>query len=469
MKRLGSINEMSREFLKLEQDLNLFFQKIDGILYWERIRFRVYTRIYESTAGGETLSIKSRRKKSRLRFYISSLINVLRNPFLSRKKDILFVGHPRRVLYNDGSWSDLYTDPIIESLNRSYVSIEPDFNLSHKEPSRTANLKYLDFIIFLSDIQNKLGISKIKITKRENSVIEQIQSEIHRRFNINLNIRRLVLLNLRQRKASLPLYLALLKRISPKIIVVAVGYGKEDLIEAAKILNIPVAELQHGVIYPMHLGYSFSGEHVTKLTFPDYLLVFGKYWASVADYPITQDKIVSVGYPHMDIEKRKLSANIKKNQILVISQGGLGNAISKFAVELSQLVGEEYNIVYKLHPRETEGWKKRYPELVDTNVTIINRRDTSLYQLFSESRIQIGVSSTALYEGLAFGLQTFLIDAPSVEFFDNLIASGFAHKVSNPNEVLIHISKETKSTDMDVESIFKSDAVPNILEFLNQF
>ncbi len=466
---MGSIDEMSREFLKFEQDLNLFSQKIDGVLFWERIRFRVYTRIYESTAGEQTPTTSIRRKKTRFRFYISSLLNIPKNPFLSGKKDILFVGHPRRVRYDDGKWNDLYTDPIIEGLSRSYVLIEPDFNLIHHEPSRTENLKYLDFIVFLSDIQSKLGIRKIRITKRETDVMDQVQSEILSRFNVKLNIRNLVLLNLRQRKTSLPLYLALLKRISPKIIVLAVSYGKEDLIEAAKILNIPTAELQHGVIYPMHLGYSFSGAHATKLTFPDYLLVFGDYWANVADYPISKDKVVSVGYPYMDIEREKVSNNIKKKQILIISQGGIGNAISKFTVELSHLVGEEYNIIYKLHPREAEGWKKRYPELLDTDVTVIDRTDIPLYQLFSESSIQIGVSSTALYEGLVFGLRTFLIDAPSVEFFDNLISSGFAHKVSTAKQVLDYITRDTKRMEIDRERFFKSNAVHNIIEFLDQF
>ncbi len=469
MKPLGKIDELSKNFLQFEQDLGLFQETVDEVYFWERIRFGVFNYLYERTAGEKQKQTLFRARKKRLSFYFSSVSNILKNPFLTSKKDVLFVGSPRRVLYHDGTWWDLYTDPIINHLEESYISLEPDFRLQHSKPAHTKNLKHLDFIVFLNDLQRKLRISRVTFSKKDNLLIESIQNEIQRRFGIKYNTRKMIVASLEQRKGMIPVYLRLLKLISPRIIIVAVSYGKEDLIEAAKSLNIPVAELQHGVIYPMHFGYSFPGPNATKLTFPDYLLVFGDFWAEVADYPIGKDRIVSVGYPYMEIEKEKLVQVKSKNKILIISQGGLGNSISSFAVELSQLVGEKYEILYKLHPREIEGWQKRYSELIDANLTVIDTMDTSLYQLFSESCIQVGVSSTAIYEGLAFGLQTYLIDAPSVEFFNNLTEAGFAYKIKTPQELVERMNMPKTSGFFDSEKIFKSNAVENILSFIQKF
>ncbi|MFW9846876.1 MAG: hypothetical protein ACFFD6_09020 [Candidatus Thorarchaeota archaeon] len=418
---------------------------------------------------GDTPSLSEvHSRKDSILFYIRALFKISKNPFLSRKKDVLFIGGARRVRFEDGIWWDIYRDPIIDKLQSSYVSVEQDFQLKHQRHSKTKNLRYMDFIDVMSEIMKRAGLFKLRLGSKDSQLIRMMEEDIFKRFNVKMNLKVLLVNVLQRRRHRLPLFLALLKRVSPKAIVCDNSYGKEDLIEVAKRLKIPVVELQHGVIYPMHFGYSYPKDYARKLTFPDYLLVFGDYWKDAAEYPIGEGQIVSIGFPYMDIQRKKYALVKKKKQILFISQGGIGNSIAQFAVNLSKEIGDEYRIVFKLHPAEAHNWKERYPELLDANLTIISRKDTTLYRLFAESMIQLGVSSTAIFEGLAFGLRTFLIEAPSVTFLNKLLDSGFALKVESPTEFLSQLEHEEESTSFDTDYFFKKNASTNAVDFLTK-
>jgi hypothetical protein len=98
---------------------------------------------------------------------------------------------------------------------------------------------------------------------------------------------------------------------------------------------------------------------------------------------------------------------------------------------------------------------------------VIDTPETSLYKLFSESAVQVGVFSTALYEGLSFGLQTYLLDAPGVEYLDPLVNTGNVQKVKTAEELKEILHLQETSTPFDSEYFFQSNAVSNIVRFLN--
>ena len=124
-------------------------------------------------------------------------------------------------------------------------------------------------------------------------MIAEIEKSLLDRFNIKVNVNHIALMTLKIRASKLPLYIQLLKRIKPKLILLVNSLGKETLIEAGKILKIPTAELQHGVINNFHPTYAFNNGK-RKYTFPDYMLVWGDYWKENIDYPIPQDNIVNI-------------------------------------------------------------------------------------------------------------------------------------------------------------------------------
>ncbi|MFX1370053.1 MAG: hypothetical protein ACFFAY_15780 [Promethearchaeota archaeon] len=296
----------------------------------------------------------------------------------------------------------------------------------------------------------------------------KIKKEIHRRFNVDLDVERITLRLLGYRRIRLRYFGMVLKRIHPKAVVLVTSYGKEDLIEAAKSLGVVTIELQHGVIHSYHPGYSFPGDLREKSTFPHALLVFGDYWLDSAEYPIGRNRILSVGYPYLEEELKKYSRTRKEKQILVISQWTIGAELSKFAAELSEVKDLGYRIIYKLHPLEYTGWHEKYPWLSGAEIDVIVGSRKSIYELFAESSLQIGVYSTAVYEGLAFGLGTFIPDVHGADYSESLVEAGVAIKVKSVQELVQHVREAASFRELDREKFFRSGARSRIVRILTR-
>ena len=68
-------------------------------------------------------------------------------------------------------------------------------------------------------------------------------------------------------------------------------------------------------------------------------------------------------------------------------------------------------------------------------IEVISDPSVGIYRLFSESTTQIGVYSTAIFEGLAFGLKTYILDAPGKEYMQDLYQKGYAQLVNNIGQI----------------------------------
>jgi hypothetical protein len=267
------------------------------------------------------------------------------------------------------------------------------------------------------------------------------------------------------RRTTLPLYRRLIDRVDPELVVVIVSYGRETFIEACKQQGVPVAELQHGVIYDHHFGYSFSGTR-TKETFPDYLLTFGEFWTDAAAYPIPEERVIPVGYPYLEQSVDKYDDVEPRDQLLFISQGTIGERLSKFAMEVEQYPEIDYNIVYKLHPGEYNRWKTEYPWLTNTDITVIDSSEPPLYELFAESSVQVGVGSTAVYEGLSFGLETYVFDCEGATVLQPLVDEGSAKLISTTDELANSLGH--REFKFDTEYYFESRATQTMCKVLSQ-
>lgn len=457
------------KFLKIEEELDLFGIQIDGVKFWERIRFEVYATIINRASGGIKSSSRVGPSLSKLKRLVLSVLKFSRNPLRAPKSDILFIVSSRRFLEADGMWWDIYSEPIIDNLDVSLVPIETSFNNTHLTPAKTAHLRYFDYFEFMSYLKRRLGLVKVNFNESERTILKKIQSEIKSAFDFDLNIEALTQRVLEERKVKLPYYVKMLKRIRPKIAILVQGYNREDIIEACKLEGVPSAELQHGVIHPQHIAYSFAGESRTKEMFTDYLLLWGDHWKSGVEFPIPIENAISVGFPYLDLKRGEISTTSRKKQILFISQAIIGKVLSKFAVSLNNEIGREYSILYKLHPRECASWKERYPELAASDIQVIDNPGIRLHSLFPECSIQVGVCSTAIYEGLFFGLESYVVDAQCVETMQSLLQQGLVTKVSTPEELVGMIKDHGKSSKHDVSCFFQENSIERIKAFLDRF
>jgi hypothetical protein len=394
------------------------------------------------------------------RLCVSNLF--VRNPFLATERDIAFVGHPRRKQEADGKWWDIYCDPIHEATDFDSVQFEADHRFSHRTPAKTPNLRYLDLVEYGSTLQRKLGLHEVTLSAEERSQLIALQREIAERFDVTIDLVDRVEYILEERQAKRGLYRRILERVDPDLLVVVVSYGKETLVEVCQSLDIPVAELQHGIIHPYHFGYSFRGER-TKTTFPDYLLTFGEFWTRDVPLPIPDRRVVPVGYPYLEQRVSAYQDAERQRQLLFISQGTVGESLSKFAVRVAEDSRIDHDVVYKLHPGEYGRWRDLYPWLVDTDIDIIEGDSPPLYELFATSEVQIGFNSTALFEGLVFDPETYIYDCGPIPEMKQLVDNDVISVVESVGQLVEGLEAQSDHR-FDVDCLFEPDASANVAE-----
>jgi len=456
--------DLIEEFERFEEECSLFDVKIDNVPVWERVRKGVFDEIKQQSGAGQAytsvdLDVNDQIEGAKL--WAKNLF--YRNPYLAPESDFLFVGHPRRKEQPDGYWWDLYCDPLHEHCSLDSVHFEMPYLLDHRSPAKTDSLRYLEFIHYSGTILRKLGLCNFALSTDERSRVEDIEMEVRRRFDTEVSLADRILRHLQNRRCRLGLYKRLLGRVDPAVAVVVVSYGNHLFVEACKQEGVPVVEVQHGVIHPYHLGYSFPGDR-TKTVFPDYLLTWGEFWSDNMELPIPDERVIPVGYPHFEQSKNQYENFESRNQIIFISQGSIGKQLSKFALNVDRHSAIDHDVVYKLHPKEYDHWQEKYPWLVDADFEVIDSSEPPLYELFAESHAQVGVYSTAIYEGLAFDLDTYIYDCSESDVMDPLIREGSAKLVSSADELTPNVGETTYS--FDSEYYFSSNAVENVCDAL---
>ncbi|MDR0900982.1 MAG: sialyltransferase [Methanobrevibacter sp.] len=462
-----TIKEVCDIILSLEKKYDLNHMKIQGTYPWQLVRMYVYYEIarkigvFGSPQQGK-ITLKD-KIISFLPFIKNSLIN---NPFHGNyQKDVLIFDHPRKTNYK-GEFRDIYSYFLIKSLDEFDLDFEviesPYLNKHYSD--RENYIKYNDRILLGSYFYKKL--SNLTFRTCEEDKIANIEKELNSTFNIKLDLFNIIKTHICDFKYQYKKYNKLFKKRMPKYIFVVVAYENQAMIAAAKNNNIEIIELQHGTISKYHLGYNYPDEEKNSINyFPDTILTFGNYWNEVAEYPISKEKKIAIGFPYLedeissyldhlndeylnykfDISKKNDKKNSKKNknQILFISQGVIGKYLSKFAYELSEKLNqldEEYEIVYKLHPGEYSDWKNNYKYLKkaaeDDNFIVIDDNKIPLYELFAKSEYQVGVFSTAIYEGLIFNCKTLVVDLPGIEYLDDLIEKNYVLKIKDSSEFI---------------------------------
>lgn len=464
-------NDIDRgPFEEIERELNLFDLTIQGVPIWERIRVDLFKDLREKLGLNQArpeakknlaTGVKAGRLWTKNLFY--------KSPLQVPSAEIMFVGHPRRQLEPDQTWWDIYCDPIHNQCDYDYIHFEHSYYLSHKTPAQTEQLYYLDLIGIPGIIASQLHIPTVKLEKNHRDLLEKINNQIYQEYDVDIDVSSYMKEELSERKITYRLYRKLLEKVDPEVVILVVSYGRqmETLIEVCKYENIPVVELQHGIIDSDHLGYSYP-DGIDKHTFPDYVFTFGDFWSDRIDYPIKKERVISIGYPYLEKKLEKFKNNAGKKQIVFVSQGPIGKEFSEFAVNVTEKLGKEYEMIYKLHPNEFDWWEKSYPWLKQSQITVIDDSSRSLYTLFSESEIQVGVYSTAIYEGTIFDLDTYIVDLPGASRLDPLIETGIAKKITTPEDFIKECQISNNTGAFDKEYFFKQNSISNFEKELNK-
>lgn len=457
------------KFLLIENRYDLYNLKIDNVNYWNYIRFD----IWNYNICSQLLQLEEAHNKVHKSF--KTYLNLLKYSIAKgrvKKCPFIIFNHNRRV-YNGDHYECIYTDKIIKDCYDA-IFFEEAYQYKHFLPAASEFIFYTDRINILST----LWLRFYKLFYKNNyydlnkSVKEQLYdaiSELKQAYNwsgsIDLISEKCSEIIIRH-KFEKNYYKKLLNIIKPKIILEVVSYRNTCMIvnELAKEMGITTIELQHGVMHKDHAAYHyFTKEKIVQL--PDKLFVFSDYWKKCISFPIGDENIVTTGFPHYE-SKRDLYINStridKRKTIIFLSQGTIGQQLSKLASDLcSKLDLKDYRLIYKLHPAEYETWEKDLPLLMNNAVEVIDDRSVDLYKLFSQSDFQIGVYSTALFEGLGFGLKTLIYKVGHYDTMLPLINLGYAELFSSVEDCIRLLNEESYGR-RDASVFWANNSLSNI-------
>lgn len=462
------------QYLNYESSNNLFELEVEGFKYWHYIRKNIYDEIinqkYNMGQAHTSLTTTSYFERVVLKFKQVPYW-MFRNPLWSLKeRDLLILNHQRRVKVKN-EYNCIYTDEFIKRIDNSYYVFEQPMLEEHYQPVGTNNLKYFDYLNFKVAVKKEISkkIFKFSFSCVNKEIIRRVLSDISNFFSVELNENAIISMieNIYlQRQFSFKYYGKILDTIKPKAILEIVSYGSDRLMinELAKERGIPIIELQHGTMGKYHISYNF--ENIFDLsTFPNYIFTFGMFWKDKTRFPITRDMVKVVGWPFYEEKinenKVKDTRNNTIKTILFVSQGTIGKELSQIASEVSkELNNKQYKVIYKLHPGEYNRWQKEYPWLIEAGLEVIDHNKHDMHYYFAQSNVQIGVYSTALFEGLGYGLLTLIIKLYGHEYMEELYNNNMAKLISGTTEILsILESSKNEMNVPDINYLWQSDSL----------
>ncbi len=435
MNKKISVKDICEFIWRLEEELCLFDQEIEGVYFWPLVRFQVYSEIVQKTklfsaphpSKVDTfMDVASRFSKIFEAFFIrnSLLVNLT--------GDFLFFPHNRQIHDND-----IYLEFLLSKIpDKERVFIYENWRGKHY--NKSINVYSMLFLIeFFEKVRSYINFIS---PSDQSSIIMMVENCIKLEYDIEL--KSLININnkIRVFKNKVKFFKRLYKDLKAKKVFVTVGYSHHAAIFAAQEMGIHVTELQHGIFTKFHLGYSFPVYNNNIPYFPNEVACFGHFWLENTPLPANIKKSV-IGAP--EILKSAVNLNKPgkiKNSILFTSQGVIGKYLFPFALECAKLL-TGYFVTYRLHPSENlNTYMQIQRHLNSSSNFYISVDNPDIYSLLNVTEIQCGVCSTTLLEGMVLGCKTILINFPGIEYMEAVIARKDAILVNSPQEFVDSLS-----------------------------
>jgi hypothetical protein len=391
---------------------------------WPVVRMRVFHEL--SLRSGLTGDAHPMRRsplaKARLvSRHVSALL--LRNPFLLRRRfEAAVVPHHRKI---DGV--EIYSEQLRSELGDRALILDSNINSPALPGSYT-----LDFFTSYSGRRSR---------PLDDPRVAGIEAALEKRTGIRLSLGALLGRELKKHHTMRRLYRRLLKRRGISTLYVVVSYFHQHIVGAARDLGIRVVELQHGAITPYHLGYSYPGRPAVPGQ-PDELWCFGSYWTETVELAAGVTTRV-IGAPFV----RRSSVAKNPSLVVFVSQGTIGPQLLRVATRLAES-RPGLEIVFRLHPSE---YRSSYPSV--SGLRMSGGRGVppgeSTYDLMAAATYLVGVSTTALFEGMVLGCRTIVVDLPGAEYLAPAVSRGDALLVRDAGELARRLDDAPVCSDTD--------------------
>ncbi len=249
---------------------------------------------------------------------------------------------------------------------------------------------------------------------------------------------------------------ALIRRLHPAGILLADEYHRQDWLIAAAAEGIPLAAVQHGILYPAHNGYVHATRPPT-LRLPDRTYVFGRWERDVLveDSVYLADEVVVGGSPRLDLvqpgaadrETVRAALGIAAGDRMVVVSGTHGAMQRRFHVPIALAMLTDrplpgIHLVVKQHPGERDDGP--YRAVVERAAAARGHapppmslvQSIDLYRLLAAADAHIGIYSTVLTEAVMTGTPNLMFAGLATADLLGYAAAGVAVPVRSGADVL---------------------------------
>lgn len=404
------IISIQERFELIESRLGLDKPGLRVYMAWPICRFEIIEKIFSyCTILQSSQPITALTASQVLALRIKRFIRVSwPTSFRIMRSDALIVPHPR----HDGSAIlDESAQPLTGWLfrhlaRRDVVVCRRNYgsqSLNHNAASHARNIR-MEFYELLALVV--MGIPAFLGRFRFN-LCAAVESEVASYFGVRIDVAAICRRSIRRNRAWVFVWTWILLRVRPKTVFVPVSYGNYQLIRSAHKLKCKVAEIQHGMISPLHHGY--RGLKSNDKSSPDFFLSFGAIWSSIAETVLpTQTKVINLGTTFGCLESIPAA---EKNTLLVISQGAVEEALIETSIQIKKN-NPGLNVEFRVHPGQDRS--RIETRLCNSGITISPSRESICMNLRRAGWV-LGVYSTALLQAADMGIPCFVLDLPGSE------------------------------------------------------
>jgi hypothetical protein len=232
--------------------------------------------------------------------------------------------------------------------------------------------------------------------------------------------------------------------------------------------GIKIIEVQHGILYPTHMGYFTSdGTLLQDFLLAKHLIfwLFGENYKNfflqnkanalklsqrietIGDVKKTDNSLVKINSPLKSIV---IASQLVEDAIFSADDVCRMKSIYENALDIIYSTlnntnnSHVFSVIFRHHPRffnciDLSDWNNKYPSLI-----MDDNRDWS--EIFQEAKCLLTISSTSAFDAAAYGVPTVIINAPHKKF-RNILVEDF-------NYPLPHLTLE-KCLSMDTSSYEK--------------
>jgi hypothetical protein len=492
-------------FSKIQENPALFDVKIDHYSLWAIIKVPLHNILSQWLAERSiTINSSFESKVNILRYIYNCLVAKVEWFFhvsLRRSKTkhlvLLNLQGSKRYLTSDGNYKEPFGDNIYLSTKRKFDVFVIEKN---KGVKRHKNVKCKVHI--REDLTKCPNLIGLRWNKSKNEELQIAKLKLLNILKIELKNYPVlfdkiveefdkIYLNYKVRSFFNEKRIAkkLLRRLTPKIVIITSSEGYYGLIAAAKEIEIPVIEFQHGVQDKYHPQYNwpeFLKNRKHELMIPDSMFLFGAYWKEILlKHRFWKKKeLLPIGLSYID----DITNNTKKKNFgiavyvytsnIVVRPKALAFFKEVLIIAKKMKLGIRINV--KLHPSEDSEYmhylklQKEFPAYFK----VYYHSEKGLFEHFAESDVHLSTYSASIFESLAIGTPTALLDFGGKEFFGDLIDKGVVKFFKDP-AILIENAKQVMnrsnmwdewviSTSKSSDYFYKKYSLSEIIGYLNK-